>query len=151
MAAPMETGWLRLRAGDDLAGCAEQREPARSDSTVHASAILVAGASSGRYGRLVMDATKEQAVKHHEAAATALENASKAHREAVKHASSGNFEKAQRYNSSASELADAALRHTTEAGLVYAGIEERKAAADQERSDELAAAAAKHAAKKTDA
>ncbi|MCQ8239904.1 hypothetical protein [Rhizosaccharibacter radicis] len=95
-----------------------------------------------------MHPTKEQAIEHHQAAATALENAAKAHLEAVKHAGSGNFEKAQRYATSASELAETGTRHTTEAALVYVALEEAKSAHQQEEAAEAAAAAARHAAKK---
>ncbi len=98
-----------------------------------------------------MTATKEQAVSHHEAAAQAFAHAAEAHREAAKHAGSGNFEKAERYSTASIDHSEAGTRHATEAAMIYTGLASQKADAEQALADEAAASAARHAAKRSDA
>ncbi|NPD66050.1 hypothetical protein HN018_19515 [Lichenicola cladoniae] len=94
-----------------------------------------------------MPATKEQAVEHHEAAAAAFEHAAQAHLEAAKQMGSGNYEKAERYATSAVEHSEIGTRHATEAAQIYTNILDDKAQHAQELEAEAAASHAKHAAK----
>ena len=96
-----------------------------------------------------MPATKEQAAEHHEAAAVAFGHAAQAHREAAKHMGSGNYEKGERYATSALEQAEVGTRHATEAGMIYTSIIDEKTRRVQELEAEAAASQAKHAAKRT--
>ena len=98
-----------------------------------------------------MQATKEQAVAHHEAAAQAFAHAADAHREAAKHAGSGNFEKAERYSTASIDHSEAGTRHATEAAMVYTGLAGQKADTEPALAEEAAASEAKHAAKRAEA
>ena len=97
-----------------------------------------------------MDDTKTLGAENHLKAAQQLESAARAHHEAAKHCESGNFEKAERFGIAAAEQTEIANRHTVEALGLYTRHADTKAAADREAAEEVAAAAAKHAAKHAD-
>jgi hypothetical protein len=94
-----------------------------------------------------MDDIKASAAKHHEDAASQCEAAAKMHLEAAKHSGSGNFEKAERFATSAIEAATAANRHTTEALDLYRHHAEEVADRNAEEAAEKSARVAKHEAK----
>lgn len=94
-----------------------------------------------------MDDIKPTAAKHHEDAAHQHELAAKLHREAAKHCASGNYEKAERFATSAAEADTVANRHAVEALALYRHHGEEVAERKAEEEAEEAARAAKHAAK----
>ena len=98
-----------------------------------------------------MAVQKEQAVAHHEAAAQAFAHAADAHREAARHAGSGNFEKAERYSAASIDHSEAGTRHATEAAMIYTGLAGQKAETEQALAEEAAASEARHAARRADA
>ncbi|MBV9748221.1 MAG: hypothetical protein JO157_05360 [Acetobacteraceae bacterium] len=96
-----------------------------------------------------MDDLKSSAAKHHEDAAQQHEAAAKMHREAAKHCTSGNFEKAERFATSAAEADTVASRHTVEALALYHQHAHDVADHKAEQAAEEAARSAKHEAKAT--
>jgi hypothetical protein len=94
-----------------------------------------------------MDDIKPSAAKHHEDAAQQHELAAKMHREAAKHSTSGNFEKAERFATSAAEADTSASRHTMEALALYHQHTHDLADQKAEEAAEEAARVAKHEAK----
>lgn len=96
-----------------------------------------------------MDDIKTSAARHHEDAAYQYELAAKMHREAAKHCSSGNFEKAEHLATTAAEAYTAGNRHAVEAVDLYRHHAEEVAARKAEAAAEESAREAKHAAKAT--
>ncbi len=94
-----------------------------------------------------MDDIKMSAAKHHEDAAQQHEAAAKMHREAAKHCTSGNFEKAERFASSAAEADTVASRHAVDALALYHQHAQEVAGHKAEEAADEAARTAKHEAK----
>ncbi len=94
-----------------------------------------------------MDDLKSSAGKHHEEAAQQHEAAARMHREAAKHCVSGNYEKAERFATSAAEADTAASRHTVEALALYHQHAHEVADQKAQQAAEEAARVAKHEAK----
>lgn len=94
-----------------------------------------------------MDDTKAAASRHHEDAAHHLEVAAKMHRDAAKHCTSGNYEKAESLATSAAEAEGVANRHALQAVDSYRQHAEAVASRKAETEVEEAARAAKHEAK----
>ena len=94
-----------------------------------------------------MDQNKEDAAKHHEEAARALEVAAKLHHDAAKQVASGNFPKAQTLAVSAAEADTAANLHANQAADAVRAHGDQVAAGKAEEAATEAARAAKKEAK----
>ena len=94
-----------------------------------------------------MDNTKEDAAKHHEEAAKALEVAAKLHHDAAKQVASGNFPKAQTLAVSAAEADTTANLHANQAADAIREHDATVAAAKAEEQKLETAREAKREAK----
>ncbi len=94
-----------------------------------------------------MDDIKASASKHHQDAAHQHEAAATMHAEAAKHCAAGNFEKAERLGTSASEAEALANRHAMQALNLYRHHAEEVTAHKAEADAEEAARTARHDAK----